>query len=285
MPFQRDSRRQVLRLVVPILSLTVLACTCTALGSPGQLLEGLLSEEVEQVVQGAQATLTQAAEQDEPRATETREPSDAGSGATASAGLLAGGSVDVPAIEANSDGEIQGPILTVQLTNPESNEVVVEVPCGLIFQPETADDEQRLMSIQPASASLAGGGTGQVEPYVICIDADRAAPSLGTTYEVGEMASGDLLKLAECLCQQDLEASAETDLGMGQMGVQFAVWAVSSGTSVEEMFGQGEEMEGALGDVLGEEGENFLGFMQELIVQPAQDWLDRCGIEVDEKAE
>ncbi|MDX1601179.1 MAG: hypothetical protein R3191_06665, partial [Anaerolineales bacterium] len=67
--------------------------------------------------------------------------------------------------------------------------------------------------------------------------------------------------------------------------VQFAVWAVSSGMSVEEMFGQGDEMQGALGEFLGEEGEAFMGMMEDMIVGPAQDWLDRCDIEVEEKAQ
>lgn len=286
MPSQRQSRSSVLRLVLPILSLTALACTCTGLASPGELVEGLLSEEVGEVVRDAQATLDQPTDQDERPATDTPAAGEAAdSGATAMPGLLADGAVGVPAIEANSDGEIEGSILTVQLTNPDSGEVVVDVPCGLIFQPETADDEQRLMSIQPASTTLSGGGSGQVQPYVICIDADRAAPSLGTSYQVGQMATGDLLKLAECLCQEDLTASPATDLGMGQMGVQFAVWSVSSGTGVEELFGQGDEMGGALGEALGEEGEGLLTLMEDLIVGPAQDWLDRCGIEVEEKAE
>ena len=287
MPSQRHSRRRVLRFVLPIFALTLLACTCTALGSPGEMLEGLMPEDVEEMVQGAQATMDSTTEQDEDQAssTPTPTPMEGESSADPAVDLLADSAVGVSGIEANSDGEIQGSILTVQLTNPESGEVVVDVPCGLIFEPETADDEQRLMSIQPTSTSLSGGGTGQVQPYVICIDADRAAPSLGTTYDLGQMASGDLLKLAECLCQEDLTASASTDLGMGQMGVQFAVWAVSSGMSVEEMFGQGDEMQGALGEFLGEEGEAFMGMMEDMIVGPAQDWLDRCDIEVEEKAQ
>lgn len=215
--------------------------------------------------------------------TQTTEPSGEEAEGPGLPGLLAEGGIELPGIEANIDGETQGPILSVQLTNPGSGEVLAEIPCGLIFAPETADDEQRLISIQPASALVPGGGVTQMEPYVICIDANRAAPSLGTTYEVGEMASGDLLKLAECVCQEDLTAADDMDLGFGPVGVQFAVWAVSSDMNFEEMLAEEGGGEGALDDVLGEEGGELLQLMQDLLLAPAQEWLDRCGVEVQEK--
>lgn len=276
------SRRRKLHLALGFLSLAALACTCTALGSPGELFGGLLPEEVDEAVEGARATLAEPTEEEEVPPTDRPEPSPQAETAPGLPGLLAAGRVASEGVEANSEGQIQGPILTVQLTNPESEEVVVEVPCGLIFRPETAEDEQRLMSIQPASTTLSGDGSAQVEPYVICIDADRAAPSLGTAYEVGEMASGDLLKLAECLCEEELAGST---FGMEQMGVQFAVWSVSSGMSMEEMLTGGGEGEGALGEFLGEEGEELFGMMQEMFVAPAQEILERCDIELEQKAE
>jgi hypothetical protein len=294
-PLRRRAR--ALHFVLPVLSLIVLACTCTSL-APGELLRGVVPEGAKETVEQTLATLvqptvTEVTGQGEPSPTQGGPTSEAGGSATGTAepsgedaqspglpALLVDGG-----IEANADGETQGPILTVQLTNPENQEVLIEIPCGLIFAPETAADEQRLMSIQPASAVVPGGGTSQIEPYVICIDASRAAPSLGTTYEVGEMASGDLLKLAECVCQEDLSASDEMDLGFGSVGVQFAVWAVSSDMNFEEMLADEGGGEGALDDVLGEQGGELLGLMQDLLLAPAQEWLDRCGIEVQAKPE
>jgi hypothetical protein len=295
-------RARALHFVLPVLSLVVLACTCTSL-APGELLRGVVPEGAKETVEQtlatlAQPTVTELTGQGEPSPTPAKPTSEVGGSPAGTAepsggeaegpglpALLAEGGIENPGIEANVDGETQGPILTLQLTNPESEEVLVEIPCGLIFAPETGDDEQRMMSIQPASAVVPGGGTAQIEPYVICIDADRAAPSLGTTYEMGEMASGDLLKLAECVCQEDLAASDEMDLGFGSVGVQFAVWAVSSDMNFEEMLAEEGGGEGALDDVLGEEGGELLGLMQDLLLAPAQEWLDRCGIEVQEKTE
>jgi hypothetical protein len=295
-------RARALHFVLPVLSLIVLACTCTSL-APGELLRGVVPEGAKETVEQTLATLvqptsTEVTGQGEPSPTPASPTSEVGESAAGTAepsgeeaqspglpALLAKGAIELPGIEANVDGETQGPILTVQLTNPESEEVLVEIPCGLIFRPETGDDEQRLMSIQPASDVVPGGGATQIEPYVICIDASRAAPSLGTTYEVGEMASGDLLKLAECVCQEDLTAADDTDLGFGSVGVQFAVWAVSSDMNFEEMLAEEGGGAGALDDVLGEQGGELLGLMQDLLLAPAQEWLDRCGIEVQGKTE
>jgi hypothetical protein len=292
------ARRRRLHFILPLFSLVALACTCTSLFSPGDMLGGLLPEEVEQAREQVEATLDSLTEEldtsPEPATpttpagdtpTQTAEPGGQAIGGPGLPGMLAEGRIGLAGVDANTGGETQGKILTVQLTNPESEEVLVEIPCGLIFAPETAEDEQRLMSIQPASAMVPAGGTASVEPYVICIDSGRATPSQGTSYQVGEIASGDLLKLAECLCGEDLSTAGEGEAGFGQLGVQFAVWSVSSGTDFEELLSGAAAGGGALGDILGEQGEELFGLLQEMFLAPAQQWLDRCGIEVEAQSE
>jgi hypothetical protein len=292
------SRRRRLRLILPLFSIIAVACTCTSLFSPGELLGGLLPEEVEEAREQVEATLDSLTEGEEPTATpaaptteamdtptQTAQPAGEGGDGSSLTAALSEGRVGLVGIAANTGGQTQGSILTVELTNPESQEVVVEIPCGLIFAPETAADEQRLMSIQPASAMVPADGAASVEPYVICIDSGRATPSLGTSYQVGEIASGDLLKLAECLCGEDLTATGDAEPGFGNLGVQFAVWSVSSGTDFEELLSGAAAGEGALGDILGEQGEELFGLLQDMFLAPAQEWLDRCGIEVEGQGE
>lgn len=292
------ARMRALHFLLPLFSLIAMACTCTSLFSPGELLGDLLPEDLEEAREQVEATLDSLTEEEKPSprpATPTPEAGDmptqaaepegeGGDGAFLPAALSAG-TVDLAGIAANTEGETQGSILTIELTNPESEQVVVEIPCGLVFTPETAADEQRLMSIQPASEVVPAGGMAALEPYVICIDSGRATPSLGTSYKVGEMASGDLLKLAECLCGEDLTAAADAEPGFGNLGVQFAVWSVSSGTDFEELLSGATAGEGALGDILGEQGEELFGLLQQMFLAPAQEWLDRCGIEVEERSE
>ena len=194
--------------------------------------------------------------------------------------------LDLESVMANGEG-IQGQVLMVQLTNPGSEEVIVTIPCGFYFSPSD-DEEQRLMVIQPASVSIPAGGDATIEPYVICIDSGKAGPEASSTYHLGEVATGDLLKLAECLCEEELPSPDDLTAGMDAIGVQFAVWAVTDG-----IFGANElEAQGALEDILGGElpgefGEQFSEIVEQMMnlySGGAQPWLDRCGIEIDTQA-
>ena len=189
-------------------------------------------------------------------------------------------------VEAISEDETSGQILTVHVTNPTTDEIVVTIPCGLIFDPGSESDEQRLMVIQEASASLLPGEETTLAPYVICIDSSSAIPESGSTYHIGVMATGDLLKLAECICKETL-ADIEMDplAFMDQFGLQFAVWTVSDGLSFEEMFEGMEDAGGALGEIgaedFTEEMEELFGGVMEMFQGVGQDWLEKCQIEIN----
>jgi hypothetical protein len=189
-------------------------------------------------------------------------------------------------VESISEDETSGWILTVHATNPTSDEIVVTIPCGLIFDPGPESDEQRLMVIQEASATIPPGEAATLTPYVICIDSSNAIPGTGSTYHIGVMATGDLLKLAQCICNESL-ADFEVDpmAFMDQFGLQFAVWTVSDGLSFEEMFEDIEEAEGALGEIgvedFSEELGGILSGMMEMFQGLGQDWLEKCQIEIN----
>ncbi|HEY46623.1 MAG: hypothetical protein AMJ88_10890 [Anaerolineae bacterium SM23_ 63] len=196
------------------------------------------------------------------------------------------GDASIEYVESISEDETSGQILTVQVTNPTTGEIVVTIPCGLIFDPGPESDEQRLMVIQEASASLLPGEEATLTPYVICIDSSNAIPESGSTYHVGVMATGDLLKLAQCICKETLVDIEMDPLAfMDQFGLQFAVWTVSDGLSFEEMFEGMEEAGGALGEISAEdfteEMEELFGGVMEIFQGVGQDWLERCQIEIN----
>ncbi len=189
-------------------------------------------------------------------------------------------------IESVSEDETSGQILTVQVTNPTTDEIVVTIPCGLIFNPEPESDEQRLMVIQEASVSLLPDEEAKLTPYVICIDSSNAVPENGSTYNIGVMATGDLLKLAQCICNETLSDVEVDPLAfMDQFGLQFAVWTVSDGLSFEEMFESMEEAGGALGEIgaeeFTEEMEELFGGVLQMFQGVGQDWLEKCQIEIN----
>jgi hypothetical protein len=186
-----------------------------------------------------------------------------------------------------SDGETAGPILTVRVTNPTSASIEVIIPCGLIFQPDDDTGEQRLMVIQTVSITLTAGETGELTPYVVCIDADRSVPGDGTAYYVGSLASGDLLTLAQCICLESLTTDFEEDpMGaMEAMSVQFAIWSAAGGINLDSLSESLEDAEGALGavgqsDFMGE-FEGMLGEFSEFFNMMGYDWLEKCGIEIE----
>jgi len=188
-------------------------------------------------------------------------------------------------VVSTSDGETEGRILTVQITNPGNDEVLVTIPCGLIFMPEPGSDEQQLMVIQQTSATIPPGESANLTPYVICVESSNAVPETGSTYQVGVMATGDLLKFAQCICNETL-VDIETDplASMDQLGLQFAIWMVSDGHSFDEMLEGMEEAEGALGQIgatgLLEGMEDFIGGLMEVYGGIGQEWLEKCDIEI-----
>ena len=72
---------------------------------------------------------------------------------------------------------------------------------------------------------------------------------------------------------------------MDQLGLQFSVWMVSDGLSMDEMIEGMEEAEGALGQI-GATGslegmEDFVGGLMEIFQGFGQDWLEKCDIEIN----
>lgn len=265
------------------LALAALACTCGLIPSTQEILSRVEFPENEEL-SGAMETVESFGDTDATEsstgATSTPRSGSAVSGGNPLPALIDQGRVEVETVQSNEGGQTQGPILTVQLTNLESGEVVVDVPCGLIFHPGSEED-QRMMVIQPASGELSASGTTQISPYVICIDSGKDAPDLNATYQVGVMAEGDLLKIAQCICQEELSDEFDAQAGFDQFGVQFAVWAVSDGEPLTSFTGEGMPEGGAADDMFGEEFGDMFAELEQFFLAPAQEWLDRCGIELE----
>jgi len=190
---------------------------------------------------------------------------------------LNSGDITLDGIQANSqESDTFGPILTIQLTNPGTDAVIVTLPCGLVFTPSDADN-QPLMMVQPLQVTLAAGETQEVTPYVVCIDVGTAAPNFSNTYTVGSLVDIEqLLKFAECICNEEL--SDEID-SMDGVGVQFAAWTITTGGD----FSQAIEAGGAMAEFFEEEyGEEMEEILTEMMSLFSADWLERCEIELEQ---
>lgn len=255
--------------LLALLAVVALACTCSNLANPAQLLRNAIPGDADQVLGEIEGTL---------QAVSTP-PTPGPSGGDLLPDLVASGRLDLVGIQGSAGGETLGRILTVQVTNPSSDEVIARIPCGLVFEP-AGGGVQRMMVIQPESASLPAGDARAMEPYVACIDPELEAPDEASTFSLGAMASGDLLKLATCICDEPLEGQLSVESGMQLLGVQMAVWSAATGDSPRALMDR--DISGAAGEVLGDEASEFLGGMTDLLLAPADAWLERCGVQVEE---
>ena len=155
-----------------------------------------------------------------------------------------------------------GPILSVQVTNPGTKDVVTTIPCGLIFVPDD-NTQQRLIVIQSVSATVTPKGPAELKPFVACIDDSKHAPANAATYQIGTMATGDLLKLAACVCGEPLSVSQDINQ---EFGLQVALWHTTDPKFPSEI------TQSPLGPALQP--------LMPLFLSSANGWLTKCGLKV-----
>jgi hypothetical protein len=175
------------------------------------------------------------------------------------------------------DGDTQGEIIEISVTNQSGEELVFEIPAGLVFSPNETN-EQDLMVLDAVVVDLDPGETIVLTPYVVCIDASAATPSSGSEYQIGYLESGDLLAFAQCVDEEEDGTLDQEDLGL-----QFAVWSIVSSGNIMEMPELSEEEGGALSGLM-EELEAIPGMgdaLDEMLLVIGEEWLQRCGISVE----
>lgn len=180
------------------------------------------------------------------------------------------GSAIPDGITASGEGFTAGEILKVDVHNPSDQPTTVTIPCGLVFNPPTGSGEQMLMVIQGVVEEIPARGTAELKPYVVCIESSASVPSDGSAYQVGSMAEGKLLQLADCFCKEKLDPSMTAFQEM--LGVQFATWMVAGDMDLDELTANP-------GTGAGNEIMQAFGSMMEMFSEPAQQWLDKCGID------
>ena len=205
--------------------------------------------------------------------------------------------IDVP------EGGVSGELLHLSFVNTSVDDIETRLPCGLVFAPD--GELQRMINLTPIDLELGAGDSIELTPYVMCIDSSAPAPEQGAAYEIAELASGDLLAFARCICEGGL--LDEVDPMTGDMSLQIAVWAIADG-ELPDIDAAITEADGAFSDLLGQEGIDF-GEIAEIIeaqgidtglldgvdlevllgeamvffdeyLADADVWLDRCNIDL-----
>jgi hypothetical protein len=200
---------------------------------------------------------------------------DVGESGTDLQGRIDNGDLVWVGAEASGEGPT-GPVISVRISNPGDEDLEMVIPCGSVLIPADSGD-QVMMVVQADPVTVPAGEEIAVAPYVVCIDASAAIPGDGSAYTLGSLTEGNLLRLAQCVCEEDLEQGWDP---LGGMGVQFAAWMTAEGSTLTEALEQGGE-EGAMGEFLGGEFGELMADMLGTLEQPALEVLDRCDIELE----
>ena len=143
-------------------------------------------------------------------------------------------------IIAKGNGGHQGPVLKILATNRTNYNLEVEVDAGSIFQ--SADDaEQDLMVTKDEVFVLRPRGKTNANLFAMCIQSHNMSPALGALFTFNRTAKGDLLKLAQLISEKNYQNST----------AQSAVWSITNGGSIEEIYGSDTGMVRKLAEIVG----------------------------------
>ncbi len=176
----------------------------------------------------------------------------------------------------STGGGTQGQIIEIVMINQSGEEIIFEIPPGLVFSP-VGSDEQDLMVLDGEIVTLGPDETIVLSPYVICIESSASTPSSGSAYEIGYLADGDLLAFAECV-----DRETDGDLSDDDFSLQLAAWSIANQGQILAMPDGIEGLEGAFAEMLeGWEISGLLEIMTETMGAMSEEWIQRCDISLD----
>jgi len=168
--------------------------------------------------------------------------------------------------------EATGEVLGIQVSNPGAETITVTVPCGLIFDP-VGGELQPMIVIYEAAQSVPPGGSAELAPVVACADMESGTPEFDAGYQIGAFAQGDLLALAQCMCQSSADFSPE---GFELLQAQY-----------RDLFSSEIDFEDSpLASLLGEEDSSMEELqaaweaLRSMMIPMAGEWFERCNLDV-----
>ena len=175
-------------------------------------------------------------------------------------------------------------------------DVIVTIPCGLIFLPGSDDGEvsgdptdpetpwdgkmQRLIVIQEVEAEVLAGESVAIYPYVSCVDPEGAVPELEASYDPAGVSSGNLMQLADCICAEELvDEESNPMLFFGQQAtLQTALFEVAKGQSIDDLMDSFSGSENSIGQYM--EVQEIYGMISDLLPEFI-DWRAHCGVDLE----
>jgi hypothetical protein len=117
-----------------------------------------------------------------------------------------------------------GLCIKVSLTSFVDNDLDIIVPSGLMLEATDEEVEDKIIT-KTHTINMESLASNETEIFAMSIDMYKNIPVLSTTYTMGEMASGDILKVANYID----EHRQQTAVG------QAAIWMISDNATDEEL--------------------------------------------------
>ena len=136
-----------------------------------------------------------------------------------------------------------------QIQNVSGSDISVVIRAGQLLTP-TNTAQQQLMVAEDVTPTIKANQSVSGKLWAYCTELTKHAPDKDTTFLVGDMASGNLLKVAQQINKRKFE---------GDLGAQLAVWRITDNATQEEITGGqgGSELIGAIRPFLGLAGDPF----------------------------
>jgi hypothetical protein len=129
-------------------------------------------------------------------------------------------------INGNSESPHYYQPLTVSLKNITDDEILIKIPVGQTFVSRSGDHQDILTTKEELIAIKAKGNSDR-KVFGMCIQQSNAAPNKDEAYDLGKMASGNLLALSK---------EIQSRKAFHVIG-QNAVWALTDGNDLNEING------------------------------------------------
>lgn len=142
-------------------------------------------------------------------------------------------------IEVEGEGGNSGKSLKIRFLNQTKKNIEVRIPAGQLFHSEDSSLQDLIISKERILA-MEGNQKRIGKFYGLCTQSSNSSPIAGSVFNMGALATGHLLKVAQYISKHNLQ---------GDQGAQSAIWAVTDDHRLENI--GNSELANYVAEVLG----------------------------------
>ncbi len=134
------------------------------------------------------------------------------------------------ALTAKSAGGFTGECILFTLQNKSSQNLLLHLEAGRFMLPSDST-RQRMIITREQFITVKPNSTETAKSYAMCTQMHKSSPAQKTTFTMGNMADGILLKLVEIISRNNFQT----------MAAQSSVWAVSDNNDITDVYSNNQQ--------------------------------------------